>query len=106
MAYPSDRETVYANLNTCRSFKLAATTSLQAFSSQVCSEVLIINKSGNPIKVYDNGYSTDANCLLLDDNDTVTLRGLTNSDQVSAKTTASSGDVHYRTQFFSNNPSR
>ena len=43
--------------------------------------------------------------MLIPNNDSVILRGITNSDQVSAKA-ASPGLIFYRTQFFSSNPLR
>ena len=96
----------FVNPNKCRSFNITATTTLQALTSEVCSEVLIINKSGQDLKIYDNNWNLDGQCLLIGDDESITLRGLTNSFEVSAKTSSSSGLIYYRTQYFSNNPSR
>ena len=106
MAYPEDDTPVYANLNKCRSFNVTATTTLAALTGAVCSEVLIYNKTGQDLKIYDSGYSNDSYCFLIADGESVTIRGITNSEQVSAKTASGSGTIYYRTQYFSNNPSR
>ena len=96
-------EGTFYNINTCKSFKLTASGSLAKFADQVCSEVIIINTSGGVLSVYDNNNSDAANALLIPNNTVVTVRGITNSDQVSA---TGSGDFSYRTQFFSNLPQR
>ena len=105
----------YINLNTCRSHTLAATTALQALtgfdqaafgSGILCSEVLIINKSGEDAYIYDSGIIHDATRLLIEDNESITIRGITNSHEVSAKLGSGTGTIYYRTQRFSNNPSR
>ena len=46
------------------------------------------------------------NTLLIGDDESVTIRGITNSNQVSAATSSGSGLIYYRTQFYSINPSR
>ena len=96
----------YINVNTCRSYTLAATTTLKALTGMTCSEVLVINKSGQDAYLYDGGYILDATRLLIEDNESVTLRGLTNANQVSAKLGSGTGTLYYRTQRYSNNPSR
>ena len=96
----------YINLNTCRSFNVTATVTLAKLADQTCSEVLILNKSGENLKIYDNNFTASNQFLLIGDGESITLRGLTNTDQVSAQTAANSGLVYYRTQFYSNNPSR
>jgi len=72
---------------------------------QPCSEVIIINKTTGDLTLYDMEYPDAANGLLVGTGESVTLRGLTNVAQVSA-IAASAGIVYYRTQFYSNNPSR
>jgi hypothetical protein len=96
----------YININECRSFNQPLTTTLVGLSAQVCSEVIIYNKTGQSIFIYDSNYSDDSNRILLDDNDTITIRGITNTEQVSAKTGASNGTVYFRTQFYSVLPQR
>ena len=93
----------YINVNECRSFSQPLTTSLVGLSSQVCSEVIIYNKSGHAMNIYDSNNSLSANRLQLDDKDVVTIRGITNSEQVSAQSVhgAGSGIFFYRTQYYS-----
>ena len=106
MAYPSDRETTYVNPNVCRSFNVTATTALAALTGQVCSEVLIYNKTGQDLKIFDGGYNDGSNAFLIADGESITIRGVTNANEVSAQTASGSGTIYYRTQYYSNNPSR
>ena len=112
----------YFNNNECRSFnvrvgtymtRLSGVDSAAPFLGQLCSEVYIVNKTGQTVTLFDRSDAWgDAEAInvsrgfLLDDNDSVTLRGLTNVNQVSAKTASGSGTLYYRTQFFSSNPIR
>ena len=97
--------TTYVNPNICASFKLTlANTNLTSLTGQVCSEVLVINKTGADLSLFSEGDAQADHCLLIGDGESVTVRGLTNSNQLSAK--GSAGDFYYRTQYFSNNPSR
>jgi hypothetical protein len=113
----------YFNINQCRSFKitLAASKAMTRFTStgQVaadafingfpCGEVTVINKSGKTIEVYDNNHTTDTvDCIFMDDNDTFTFRGLTNTADISAKNVEDNAAVtiYIRAQFFSDNPAR
>ena len=97
--------TTFFNINECRSFKQTIGTNLVALSSQPCSEVIIINKTGGSLTIYDNGYSENSFGFLLGSNESFTFRGITNANVVSA-VAASSGDIYYRTQFFSLLPQR
>jgi hypothetical protein len=97
----------YVNLNKCRSFNQAIAESLTPLVDQICSEVIIVNRTNQPILVFDNGYSDAQNGFKLASLESATFRGITNTNQVSAKSTASgTGDIYYRTQFYSNSPSR
>jgi len=103
----------YVNPNECRSYNQPANTAFLPLSSQICSEVFIINKTGQDLKIVDdpNGpASADRvgamNTLLIGDDESVTIRGITNANQVSAATTSGNGTIYYRTQFYSINPSR
>ena len=112
----------YFNNNECRSFnvrvgtamtRLSGVDSAAPFLGQLCSEVYIVNKTGQTVTLFDRSDAWgDAEAInvsrgfLLDDNDSVTLRGLTNVNQVSAKTASGTGTLYYRTQFFSSNPIR
>lgn len=96
----------FYNINDCRSFNQIVTTSLVALSAYPCSEVIIINKTGNSIYIYDSAYTDDSNRLLLESNESIALRGITNSSQVSAKTLTNSGTLYFRTQYYSLLPQR
>lgn len=112
----------YVNYNLCRSFNQNIDTTLTMLTGaevpaftvsatpvltggQPCSEVIIINKTSGNLSIYDMGYEDDINSLALGPGESITLRGLTNVAQVSAKA-VSSGSIYYRTQFYSINPSR
>ena len=95
----------YYNINQCRSFNQIVTTALTKLSSQPCSEVELYNRTGGLLSAYDNGFSGEPFAMLLNNNESIVLRGITNSDQVSAKG-AGTGPIFYRTQFFSSNPLR
>ena len=100
---------VYVNLNKCRSFNQtlpgAAVIPGTPLVDQVCSEVIIVNRTGAPITIYDSGYSDAQNGFLLENLESATFRGITNTNQVSA-VAVDSGDIYYRTQYYSNSPSR
>jgi len=105
--FTDNNGTTFYNINQCRSFNQPLSTTLVALTAnQPCSEVIIINKTGNPIYIYDSDYSSAANRLLLSENETITLRGITNSLQVSSQTISGEGMLYYRTQFFSFLPQR
>ncbi len=95
----------YYNINQCRTFNQIITTALTKLSSQPCSEIELFNRTGGNLSAYDGGYDGEAFAMLIPNNSSVILRGLTNSDQVSAKG-AGTGQIFYRTQFFSSNPLR
>ena len=122
MADNSNNGSGYVNYNICRSFNQNIDTTLTMLTGAVvpgftgtatpaltggqpCSEVIIINKTAGDLTLYDMEYPDTLNGLLIGTGESVTLRGLTNVAQVSA-VAASAGTVYYRTQFFSNNPSR
>lgn len=93
----------YVNRNKCRSFKQTLAGGTTALLDQICSEVIIVNRTGADVLIYDSGYADLANGFLLADLESATFRGLTNTNQVSA---AGTGDIYYRSQFFSNTPSQ
>ena len=124
MALPptSNEGTQYYNKNQCRSFEQVISTSLvklsggitEVGSSQVgfpCSEVIIKGNHKNGVMfIYDRaelhtaGIPQDEYRWPLSAGEEFTFRGLTNVDQVSAKTSAGTSIIRYRTQFFSTNP--
>jgi len=109
--FTSNDGTTFYNINNCRSFNQTITTALVPLSSDQaqgypCSEVIIVNKTGQNILVFDNDYVAAANAMALSADDTFVIRGITNTNQVSAKTTSGSGTLYYRSQFFSDLPQR
>lgn len=97
----------YININKCKSFKQGLVNGiLTPLSGQICSEVVFVNRTGVDVEVYDGGLEDEAHSFLLLNNESATFRGLTNSCQVSAKAIGGAGDVYYRTQYYSNNPSK
>ncbi len=102
----SNNGSTFYNQNDCRSFNQVLSTNLTPLTSYPCSEVILINKTGQSVYVYDNNYFSDNNRLLLSDGDSIALRGITNTSVVSAKTASGSGTLYYRTQFFSLLPQR
>ena len=91
----------YYNLNVCKSFNVALTTNLVQLPFQVCSEIVVKNTTGQGVLIFDQNNFDTTNAFLLSANEEFTFRGLTNSAQVSAKTTAGAGLLSFRTQFFS-----
>ena len=123
MAIPtSNAGSNYFNINQCRSFQqVIALNTLTCLSSvdvggygvgQACSEVIIYNKTGGLLTIYDknNGPFASgspkgaggAHGWVLEDEQQFTFRGITNVNEVSAYGVA--GHIQYRTQFFSYNP--
>lgn len=92
----------WTNKNKSYSFNMMIPTSLTQLSSFVASEVLISNKSGQDLYIYDNGNTTNDRRFLLKTSESMVLRGITNTDEVSAKVTALSGEVYFRSAYYSN----
>ena len=111
----SNAGSTYYNTNQGYSFNGGATATLAPLSSQPCSEVIIWNTTTAILKIYDGSqYNDDLTGRFADEQGfeipatsatlpvvPVTIRGLTNANQVSAK---GSGKFSWRTQFFSSNP--
>lgn len=93
--------TTYINRNVCRSFTVGLTTGLLALANQICSEVVVLNNTGQSVLFYDGGFSAAGNGFLVEDAQTFTFRGLTNAMQLSAATVAGTGNLSYRTQYYS-----
>lgn len=90
----------YENINTCRSFNQTVNTGLSVLANQVCSEVTIYNRGATALEIYDNGYSGASNAFIISGGENFTVRGITNSNQVSAKYASGSGTIYYRTAYF------
>jgi hypothetical protein len=97
---------MFLNINQCKSFNQNLTTNLVGFSSQECSEVIISNKTGQGVLMFDNNNFSADNGFLLSAGEVFTFLGVNNSSQLSAKTVAGTGSIYYRTHSFSNTPSR
>ena len=92
----------FVNKNQSYSFNMNIDTSLVALSSFTASEILISNKSGQDLYIYDGGNVTDDRRFLLGDSESIILRGITNTNEISAKTGTNSGVVYFRSAYFSN----
>ena len=92
----------FVNKNKSYSFNMDIDTSLTQLSSFIASEVLISNKSGQNLYIYDGNASSDSRRFLIGNSESMVLRGITNTNEVSAKTGASSGTVYFRSAYFSN----
>jgi len=108
MAIPftSNTGSTFYNTNDCRSFNQTITTNLAQLSSYPCSEVILINKGTNALRIYDNNYTDDTFSLVLSGGEEFTLRGITSTAHVSAKAVTGTSTLYYRTQYFSMLPQR
>ena len=98
----SNSDYSYFNINQCRSFNQPIESSFEALSSnQPCSEVIVIPAVNMTFR--DRDYIGDDEDFLVPADTQFTFRGLTNSNQLSAK---GPGLLYYRTQYFSSNPAR
>lgn len=92
----------FVNKNKSYSFNMTIGTSLTQLSGFTASEVLISNKTGQDLYLYDNNNFLDTRRFLIKNSESMVLRGITNTNEVSAKTGASSGTVYFRSAYFSN----
>jgi len=91
----------FTNNNTCRSFNVGVNASTWTqLSSIECSEAIIVNKTSDQVNINIEDTDDSFKNFLLDDNDSFTFRGITNCDQISAKSVFSSGSIYVRTQFY------
>jgi len=94
----------WQNLNICNSFTETYSTNLKKLSAAQCCEVDIYNLGNGPLLVFDNDASLTSSSFTVPPSSNYTFRGITNSEQVSAKFGSGGGLVCYRTQYFSSNP--
>ena len=99
----------WQNLNICSSFTETYSTNLKKLSAAQCCEVDIYNLGTGPLLVYDNDSLSQptlsaVSSFTVPPSTNYTFRGITNSEQVSAKFGSGGGLVSYRTQYFSSNP--
>tara|TARA_A100000171_G_C2066092_1_gene112399 strand:+ start:31 stop:327 length:297 start_codon:yes stop_codon:yes gene_type:complete len=92
----------FVNKNKSYSFNMTIGTSLTQLSGFTASEVLINNKSGQVVNIFDNERNGADQAFQLADSDSMVLRGITNTNEVSAQTTSGSGTVYFRSAYFSN----
>jgi hypothetical protein len=93
---------VYFNTNNSRSFQQSISSVLVPLNSYTGSEVLVVNRTGQYVYLYDNNIFSDDNRFLIDNNESIVIRGVSNSNSLSAKTLSGSGLIYYRTSNFSN----
>lgn len=99
----------FTNLNLCFSVTDVVTTVLRPLSAYSCSEVYFYNHGTQPVYIFD-AQSTPVpqlsgnNYFALFPGNEVTIRGITNSNTLSALVSGGSGNITYRTQFFSSFP--
>lgn len=102
MSIDSNAGSAFYNTDFSKSFNQVLTTSLAALSGHSCSEVLLINRTGQDVYIYDNNNFGDDNRLLIQDDESMVIRGVSNSASVSAKTSTGTGDLYFRAQMYSN----
>ena len=95
------------NTNQCNSFNMTfsgKSMTLSALSGFIGSEVLINNKSGSSILIYDKDNATSDRAFLLENSESTVIRGITNTNQVSVQgfDVGLNGKVYFRSAFFSN----
>ena len=92
----------FVNRNKSYSFNLTINTGLCCLPDYTGSEVLINNKTGQTVNIFDNGRVAASEAFILEDNESIVLRGISNTQQVSAQTTGGSGTIYFRSAYFSN----
>ena len=104
----------FTNRNVCKNFKkTVATGSFAELNGNTgtskgaggagveCSQVLISHSLAGGILVLDrwDAAGTD-NVIFIPEDVPMTLRGITNVDDLSAKALTTGGDIYYRTEFY------
>lgn len=92
----------FYTLNLSKSFLQTVASTFTPLSAFVCSEVLIINRGSSAINIYDNNEFSDSFSLQLSAGESVTFKGISNSNQVSAKTPSGTAQINYRVSRFNN----
>jgi hypothetical protein len=100
----------FTNTNVCKNYSLALAGSTGAggaykeLADQECSEIVIAGPAGGCF-ISDGGgtrHPSATTTFRVPADQLVTIRGLTNSNQLSAcQATGSVQDIYYRTQFYS-----
>ena len=92
----------FTNINECRNKNITTSASYQELANQECSEIIVLGPSGGVYIADGAGVRDplDANAFLVPAGDYVTFRGITNSNELSAKHGSGTPVMYYRTQFF------
>jgi hypothetical protein len=98
----SNNGSTFYNPNVSKNFVTTINTGLSGFQSFPCSEVLVINRTGTDVYLHDSGDAGDSNRLLILDDESIVVRGVSNCNSLSARTASGSGDIYYRASRFSN----
>lgn len=99
----------FTNLNLCFSTTETIGTTLKVLSTYSCSEVYIYNAGTSSVNILDqqstsNPFLSGNSYFALSSGKDITIRGVTNSSQVSAFCSSGTAALSYRTQYFSSFP--
>ncbi len=95
--------TTFVNRNQSYSFNLTLHNVLCGFPGFTASEVLIKNNSGGNLTIFDNDRKNAEDGFVLLDSESIVLRGVSNTNQVSAQgASITDGTVYARSAYFSN----
>jgi hypothetical protein len=99
----------FTNLNLCFSTTETFGTTVKTLCTYSCSEVYIYNAGTSSVNIYDqqscsNPILSGNSYFSLPSGKDVTIRGITNSNEVSAACVTGTAALSYRTQFFSSFP--
>jgi hypothetical protein len=92
----------FVNINKCYSFNFTATATLQELVPFICSEVLLYNKSSTELKIFDVDPGTPNREFVLGAGQSIVMRGLTNTANLSVQTVSGTGTVYGRSAYYSN----
>ena len=104
----------FSNINKCRNFnKVAVTSAWYKLSSFEATEVLIHNHGSGTVdiacsneQILADGNPDPNQTFRLEDNDSTTFMGITNTDQISAKSNSAEARLECNARFYSSFPLR
>lgn len=102
MPITDNNGSLFYTLNLSKTYLQTFGTGFTPLSSFVGSEVLIVNRGSNAVNIYDNNEFNDSFSLILSAGESVTFKGISNTNQVSAKTGTGTTQLNYRVSRFSN----
>ena len=89
----------HINRNFCKTFNVSVNTStLTQLANQDCTEVMF-SCTGDDLRIYARSNPTAY--FVVPKNNVVTIRGVTNSSELSAMSVTGTHTIGYRTQFYS-----